>query len=877
MATDPTTDVGQQRIDHVRERHIDTLSSRFTDKPLVVVRAPAGYDKSHLAKTIAAKNKAPVAWCRVRPNSSDGELCAALTRELAAAWPQAGVDPSIVSDQNAQSLLTELLPLIGNTSVVLDDTHNSSTSVVDALLDNMLAGPTESLHLIVTTEGPLTAALLRADANGLVSHVGADTLAFSRGECVEMLDDQAAGHTLHEATGGWPIAALLRARSTLRGHPPPTDASLLQLALGSNPSFHLDRLTVAARLDPVPDVIFDWMRTDIAQGSQIDDVMFERHDLSWRLRQWAHDILTAQPMPARSVEEALALLDSRGHTVAVLALAIAAGRYEQALPLAESEARAAIHSGRQHQALQIVERIPPPKRSFELRLIAAAAGHATADRRPSEKTLFALVAEGHENGRPSPRANELLANHLRMNGDPRVVEVCVEVIGDLTDLSGDEARRKAKRFWPDELDRCSAAELLRFLGQITSLLPGPGNVARGRDLIEKALAILDDERSTRSQQAWMLYVEALMFVRSPESVVYNVRAIAMELWHAGHSDSALRLGELASLCLLTERYGEARSSLEFARESAAATGNNMALLPLTCLEYALDVVDNPEDLGLVDRFEAEIGNLLDHGHLVSFHKVYATEFGLLQLRLGNTAIAKRFSEIAARSPDTLLSLAYSLSASRLEALIDPDPTASQAALKKLRQHAAENERPALAALIDDDLARVSHEPQANPAAIQSDDRSQGDVLFIHAMGPTLVVQRGDQTLPPLIGFSAQLLATLIASAGVVAVDVALETLWPEVDPAVGRNRLHGVLLRLRRALGLGPDGPISCREDMVQLERSPQVRCDAWDYEQAATTNATDREAVAYPGDLLSEQFPYDDRIERYRRQLRLLAGRGDR
>jgi DNA-binding SARP family transcriptional activator len=107
----------------------------------------------------------------------------------------------------------------------------------------------------------------------------------------------------------------------------------------------------------------------------------------------------------------------------------------------------------------------------------------------------------------------------------------------------------------------------------------------------------------------------------------------------------------------------------------------------------------------------------------------------------------------------------------------------------------------------------------------------------------------------------------------LTVDAAIEGLWPGADPEVGRNRLHGVLLRLRRGLGQPADGPISCTEGIVRLEASSTLEVDAWTFERAAEAAARphDRRAATalYTGDLLSEQFAYDDTVTAYRRFLR--------
>ena len=121
-------------------------------------------------------------------------------------------------------------------------------------------------------------------------------------------------------------------------------------------------------------------------------------------------------------------------------------------------------------------------------------------------------------------------------------------------------------------------------------------------------------------------------------------------------------------------------------------------------------------------------------------------------------------------------------------------------------------RDGLAALVDGDLAAL-----ATPAA--SADRAPPH-LVVTVLAPELKVTIGGTPVPPPRGHPAKLLAVLIASSGVMTIDAAIEALWPGADPDVGRNRLHGVMLRLRRGLGLPTGGPISCGEGVVRMERA---------------------------------------------------------
>jgi DNA-binding SARP family transcriptional activator len=181
-----------------------------------------------------------------------------------------------------------------------------------------------------------------------------------------------------------------------------------------------------------------------------------------------------------------------------------------------------------------------------------------------------------------------------------------------------------------------------------------------------------------------------------------------------------------------------------------------------------------------------------------------------------------------------------------------------AVLDALRRDAAAEGRSALVELIASDV----------------DERVVGSVpeppIVIEVLAPELRVSVAGEAVPIPRGFPAKLLALLVATKGVMTIDEAIERLWPGADPAIGRNRLHAVLLRLRRGLGMRADGPISCTEGLVRMDVSPQLGVDSWEFERLATDATTRVEAATrYRADVLSTQFAYDDTVAVYRRALR--------
>jgi DNA-binding SARP family transcriptional activator len=81
----------------------------------------------------------------------------------------------------------------------------------------------------------------------------------------------------------------------------------------------------------------------------------------------------------------------------------------------------------------------------------------------------------------------------------------------------------------------------------------------------------------------------------------------------------------------------------------------------------------------------------------------------------------------------------------------------------------------------------------------------------------------------------------------------IELLWPEVDPAVGRNRLRQVLSTLRRLLeppDVAPGSVLAADRQSVGLNVGA-VNCDVLEFEQFLRQGAISLALEGYRGDLL--------------------------
>jgi DNA-binding SARP family transcriptional activator len=334
-----------------------------------------------------------------------------------------------------------------------------------------------------------------------------------------------------------------------------------------------------------------------------------------------------------------------------------------------------------------------------------------------------------------------------------------------------------------------------------------------------------------------------------------------------HSDAPLRLAELATVEYFADDHASARRTIEMARDLADRTGNRIALAPLAAIEVALDLWEGWSPAELVARFDHTVDQLAAHPRTAPFVALITAEFGIALVRSGQTPFARDYLRRAEEALGaSLFAHTASFRARRLRGLLsraEGREDEGRAELEALRRDAADEGRRGLVAVIDADLVDRPAGPARSPVTV-----------IVHALAPELSVSLRGERVPPPTGFAAKLLALLIASDGVLTVDAAIEGLWPDADPDIGRNRLHGVLLRLRRGLGLPAGGPITCTEGLVRFGRSADVEIDSWEFERAAAAAVAESSARAgaverYTDDVLASQFAYDDTVASYRRSLR--------
>jgi DNA-binding SARP family transcriptional activator len=495
-----------------------------------------------------------------------------------------------------------------------------------------------------------------------------------------------------------------------------------------------------------------------------------------------------------------------------------------------------------------------------------------------EAALLDLVDRGGRAGAgPVLRARAALADHYRMAGDPRAAAVCEAALGEV--LSAPDPEAALREGWLGERprvdDAAAASEILRIYGQPLLLGSDRATIERGRRLIAASFAIAGQAgRSVVSQQAWFAYFEALVYLRPPAEVIPLTAAATRQLQELGHGDATVRFAELAVLQYLAHDHAAARRTVEIGTEWSDRTGYRLALPPLAAVGVAVDIAEHGGTSERIGRYDDALAAMAAEPRLVHFVSAYAAEMGVLLLGQGAVGEARRYLAQAEQpAAPTLVAHMSGLRSRRLRGLVllaENRPDEGRSLLEALRTEAAADGRDALVALLDGDLAGSA---SAERAAVPTDAGPPPDrrPVRVELFGTHLTARVDGEPVPTLRGYPAKLLALLVASGGILTIDAAIVGLWPDADLEVGRNRLHGILLRLRRSLGLPVAGPITCADGVVRLDRGGAVQVDAWEFERAAARAGDAGEALlaAYGEGLLTHQFGYDDTIEAYRRSLR--------
>jgi hypothetical protein len=868
-----------------------------------VLAAPAGHGKTCLASQLAEALPGPAAWFSADELDRDlAGVAAQLLAALGRAWPDlADLAPATVDDDAALPLLASAMEtLAGPGCLVIDDAHRLPPPVLDAVARTAVDALPAECRLVVCTRHDAPEPLVRAEAAGLARTIGPGDLVFTAGECAALHTvDAATGAELHARTGGWPLAVALSAEAL--DAPPPAGhrlrhgGVLTELALGDLPAPARALLATLARLPRFPAELLAAVGADArvaieAVARRHPSILEATDDGWWVVREWLRDALGTGPAAPEAFAAVAASLGRLGQRELLVHLLLSDGRHAEAVDDIERLATEGASRQRWGWVRALIAGVPRELRTLELDLLALRAAHSlnlvegvapagphTADVRVAEAPLLDLVERTTTSGSPAQalRARALLADHYRWTGDVRVLDVCDEALGDV--LTGDEPGRalssRAARWSPDEAE--AAATMLRLYGLALVLADDGAVVARGRRLLAAAMQLIGAHRGNLSERLWLTYVETMTWLRPAAETVQIIRPGARRMQELHQFDAGLRLAELAVLEHFAGEAALARHTVEVAEACADESGHTITDTPLAAIAAVLDITEHGLDDERAARFDAACDDLADHPRLRRFVAPFGAELAVQLVWQGDLVAAERYLERAEdHLVDSLFAHAAELSCRRARALLRTaggDPT-GLGLVDELRASAEAEGRSALVEQLDADRARLALAPSPLSAAgVASAPTAPGPVdVAVRVLGPVLGITIAGEPAPAPRGYPAKLLALLIAADGIMTVDAAIEGLWPGADPDLGRNRLYGVLLRLRRGLGLPVDGPVTCIDGLVRLEAGDGFTVDAWAFEHAVRHRA-DPLAVAllYTGDVLSEQFAYDDAVEAYRAHLR--------
>jgi LuxR family transcriptional regulator, maltose regulon positive regulatory protein len=184
------------RTGSVRRAELLGRLERERERPLILLRAPAGYGKTTLLQQWAQESEHPCAWVTL---------------------DEADADPGTLADAIAHALTTiGVTPRLRRSfGLILDDAHVlPPLALRDAVLD-VLGWLPRGSRLAVASRREPALALGRLRAQGALSEIGSADLSMSSREASEVLREaridpgRAAGGRLVDRAEGWPVALTL--------------------------------------------------------------------------------------------------------------------------------------------------------------------------------------------------------------------------------------------------------------------------------------------------------------------------------------------------------------------------------------------------------------------------------------------------------------------------------------------------------------------------------------------------------------------------------------------------------------------------------------------------------------------------------------------
>ena len=882
---------------------------------VVVVEAAAGYGKSVLgAELVEAWGAVPVDVL-LEPAEVSAELLvarfhAAVARagfaDAAAAMAGAGTDSVGAVDAMVDGLEGE------SCAIVVDDAQHATRSAA-ALIDRIASRISRPQRLLVLTRRLPEGAerLRRAEAIQLTAADLAlrpeETLALCRsGFGLDASSED--GRLLDALSGGWTAAAVLAASRAKH-----TDRTIRAVAAEAGDAVDpvgalLEELLVAlgpdrgrlAQVAPLPLLDRDLLAAVTGEERFFDRAASLGLPLTAVGNGWSqlpgpvrdHLAELGDPDP-RTLRRAAEYYEQRGQLTGALQMLLGAGEVEAAAQLLTEAEPRQIERIEVLELLSVIDRIPDAvlERYPAALLHAVRSCHAANLLQRRARYLERLAAGVRETDRPALRraVDAELATDLVLDGTTpaRAEELARRILAAATE-SEQFTRARAlsvigKAVWwrADEGGRRSvermreaggyfdqASEILLRLGQrsaAAALTPyravwiefDLGRPLRALELLNEGLALsLDNPRR---------YTSVLLF-------------------------RAKVLGELG-------RYEEAEADFDEILRIARTLPDPANKIAYVHWERATQTSmrgDPDATLRHIQQAEAHRADWWEHGRF-DFLADAADCLG----RVGHTALAWEYLERAQADPgdaqrmiamtECALLARYGdpeLAEERLCAVYDRgivprefwrvtllranaalrrgDPGAGALAARAFEE-AARLGQPLLPAVRERELteALLALAVETGSPAARALEASALPVTL--ALLGRFELSEGGRTLPLGTGQAAQLVKLVAVNGGRVHAERAIEALWPESDPAAGRNRLRTVLGRLREAAQdvVARDGELLClaphvRIDLAQFHEESRQALALGSGDRAAAV-AVARSAIArYRGDLLPHDL-YED------------------
>jgi DNA-binding SARP family transcriptional activator len=912
---------------------------------VVVVEAAAGYGKTVLgAELVEAWGAVPIEVLLEPGEVSAALLSARLHGAVARAgfadaagtMAQAGADPVAAVDAMVDSLAGE------SCAVVIDDAHNA-TRDAGVLIDRIASQIRPPQRLAVLTRRLPEGAerLRRAEALQLT----AADLALRPEETLELcrsgfgLDVSSEdGRLLDTLSGGWTAVAVLaasRAKHTERSvravaaqagdAPDPVGAILEELLVALGP----DRARLA-HLAPLPLLDRELLAAVTGAAGFFDRVVALGLPLTATGTGWYelpgpvrdHLAELGAPDPA-TLGVAAEHYHGRGQLTPALQMLLGAGEVEAAAELlAEAEPRQ-IERIEVLELLSVIDRIPDPvlDRFPAVMLHAVRSCHAANLLQRRSGFLERLDAVVREADQPALRraVDAEIATDLALDGTTpeQAEDLARRVLATATEAEQFTRARAlsviGKAVWwrSDEGGRRSVSrmrEAARYFDQASEILLGIGQRAAAAALTPYRAVWIEFDLGRPLAALELLNDGLALSLDNPR------RYTSVLLFRAKV------LGELG-------RYEEAEADFdEISRitRTLPDPANKVAYVHWERSSQASMRGDADATLDHIQQAEANRADWWDHGRFDFFADAAES-----LARVGHTALAWDYLERAQADPgdaERLIAMAEcallarhgdaALAEERLLAVYNRGIVPREFwRVTLLRAYAAlrrgDQVAGALAARAFEEAARLGapelplvRERELTEAllALAVETGSPAAQALEGASLPVALallgrfeLTEGGRGLPLGSGQAAQLVKLVAVSRGRrIHAEQAIEALWPDSDPAAGRNRLRTVLGRLREAADnvVQRDGELLCltpnvRVDLTQFQQESRQALALSPGDPAAAV-AVARSAIArYRGDLLPhdlyEEWADAPREEARRTMLELLdvcagaaAQRGD-